>query len=157
MSFADIDRSVLGKTYDTLTYPPVTAAELIDYARSLGVTDPSYLDEETARQGPNRGLIAFPTYVVKLRGGKMMPDEVIREMSRGGFDAGKDIEFFASIRPGDTIKASSTIHEIYEKTGRTGSMYFIVFRTELKNQRDEVVANVDSRLMQPGRRPGEKP
>jgi acyl dehydratase len=151
MSFADIDRSVLGREYDRLTYPPVQADELIAYARKLGVTDPLYLDEEAARKGPYGGLVAFPTYVVKLRGGKHMPDEVIREMTRGGFDAGKDIELGAPIRPGDAITASSTIVDIYEKTGRSGSMYFLVFRQELRNQNGELVANVDSRMMQRGR------
>jgi acyl dehydratase len=151
MSFADIDRSVLGKVYDRLTYPTVTADELTNYARCLGIADPIYLDEASAKQGPYGGLVAFPTYVVKLRGGKMMPDEVVREMSRGGFDAGKDIEFLEPIRPGDTLTASSTILDIYEKTGRSGSMWFVVFRTEVRNQRDEVVANVDSRIMQRGR------
>ena len=156
MSFADIPRSVLGTEYDSMSYPAVTAAELIEYARSLGVTDPIYLDEQAAKQGPHAGLVAFPTYVVKLRGGKMLPPEVAKEMSRDGFDAGKDIEFHAPIRPGDTLTASSTIREIYEKTGRSGSMYFVVFRTQIRNQRGEVVANVDSRLMQRGRKPQEQ-
>ena len=31
MGFADIDRSVLGREYDRLTYPAITAAELIAY------------------------------------------------------------------------------------------------------------------------------
>jgi len=156
MAFADIPRSVLGQEYDRLSYPEVTAEELIHYARKLGVTDPIYLDEEAARRGPNHGLVAFPTYVVKLRGGKMMPPEVVKEMSRGGFDAGKDIEFHAPIRPGDTLTARSTIFDIYEKTGRTGSMWFVVFRTTIENQRGELVANVDSRIMQRGRS-GEEP
>jgi len=152
MSFGDIDRAVLGKEYDAMTYPPITAEELIEYANRLGVADPIYTDQQAAERGPHRGLVAFPTFVVKLRGGRMMPEEVVREMSRGGFDAGKDIEFHAPIRPGDVLTARSTIYDIYEKTGRTGSMYFVVFRTQLTNQRGELVANVDSRLMQPGRK-----
>lgn len=151
MGFADIDRSVIGREYDRLTYPPITAEEIIAYARSLGVTDPIYLDEEAARRGPYGGLVAFPTFVVKLRGNKHMPIEVAREMTRGGFDAGKDIELGEPIRPGDVITATSTITELYEKTGRSGSMWFVVFRQHLVNQRGELVANVDSRMMQRGR------
>jgi acyl dehydratase len=148
MGFADIDRSVLGREYDRLTYPPITAAELISYARTLGVTDPIYLDEAAARSGPYGGLVAFPTFVVKLRGGQHMPMEVAKEMTRGGFDAGKDIELGAPIRPGDVITATSAITELYEKTGRSGSMWFVVFRQHLVNQNGEIVANVDSRMMQ---------
>jgi acyl dehydratase len=151
MGFADIDRSVIGREYDRMTYAPITAAELIAYARSLGVTDPIYLDEEAAKSGPHGGLVAFPTFVVKLRGGQHMPQEVARQMNVGGFDAGKDIEFGVPIRPGDVITATSTITELYEKTGRSGSMWFVVFRQHLVNQDGEMVANVDSRMMQRGR------
>jgi acyl dehydratase len=69
-------------------------------------------------------------------------------MTRAGFDAGKDIELGEPIRPGDVLTASSRITEIYDKTGRSGTMTFLVFRHELRNQRDELVANVDNRLMQ---------
>lgn len=153
MSFADIPRSVLGQEYDCFTYPPIRAEELIEYARTLGVEDPIYLDEQEAKRGPWGGLVAFPTYVVKLRGGAHMPDVVVREMSSGGFDAGKDIDFHAPIRPGDVITARSAIVEIYEKTGRSGSMWFVVYRQELQNQHGELIAHVDSRMMQRGRAP----
>jgi acyl dehydratase len=73
-------------------------------------------------------------------------------MSIGGFDAGKDIEFLEPLRPGDVITATSRIVELYEKTGRSGSMWFVVYRQELRNQRDELVANVDSRIMQRGKK-----
>ncbi len=150
MAFRDIDRSVIGREYDSKTYPPVTAGELLAYARRLGVRDPIYLDERAAADGPFGGLVAFPTYVVKLRGGKHLPPIVLKEMTRNGFDAGKDIEFGVPIRPGDVITTTSRITEIYEKTGRSGSMTFLVFRQELRNQRGELVANVDNRLMQRG-------
>ena len=51
MAFADIDRSVLGREYDRLTYPPINADELIAYAKTLGVTDPIYLDEAGGQAG----------------------------------------------------------------------------------------------------------
>ena len=150
MGFEEIDRSLIGQVYDQFTYHDIRADEMIEYARTLGVKDPIYLDEEAAREGPHGGLIAFPTYVVKLRGGQWMPPEVMKHMTRAGFDAGKDIEFGAPIRPGDRITATSSITEIYEKTGRSGSMWFVVYRQEIRNQRDELVANVDNRLMQRG-------
>jgi len=148
MAFADIDRSVIGREYDRLTYQPIAAEEIVSYAKTLGVPDPIYFDEEAARRGPYGGLVAFPTFVVKLRGGQHLPPEVARQMSIGGFDAGKDIELGVPIRPGDVITATSTITELYEKTGRSGSMWFVVFRQHLENQHGEMVANVDSRMMQ---------
>jgi len=66
---------------------------------------------------------------------------------RAGFDAGKDVEFVSPIRPGDEITLSSHVKEIYEKTGRSGTMVFVVVRSTLKNQRGEVVAHIDHRFM----------
>lgn len=152
MSFADLPRSVLGKEYEVLEYPAVTAEELIAYARSLGVSEPIYLDEAAAGSGPHGGLVAFPTFVVKLGGIQQVPEEVAREMiAAGGFDAGKDIELGVPIRPGDRLTSRSRLLDIYEKTGRSGSMWFVVCRQELHNQRGELVATVDTRLMQRGR------
>jgi len=39
------------------------------------------------------------------------------------------------------------VHDIYEKTGRTGSMNFIVLRTVVTNQRGESVATIDQKMM----------
>jgi hypothetical protein len=39
------------------------------------------------------------------------------------------------------------VHDIYEKTGRSGTMVFIVFRTTVSNQRGETVSVVDQRMM----------
>jgi acyl dehydratase len=63
------------------------------------------------------------------------------------FDAGKDIEFGVPIRPGDRVTVVSTLHELYEETGRSGSMVFVVVRFTMTNQRGERVAVVDNRMM----------
>ena len=51
------------------------------------------------------------------------------------------------VRPGDKLTARSHIHDIYEKTGRSGGMLFIVHRMEFVNQRDELVSIVDWRMV----------
>ena len=61
--------------------------------------------------------------------------------------AGIDIELGAPIRAGDSIDVSSVLKETYEKTGRTGTMIFAVVRSTLTNQKGEVVAYVDHRMM----------
>src|SRR6266404_3519833 len=121
----EFDRSLLGQVFDETPFPPVTKEEIIDYAASLGETNPLYTDEAAAAKGPYGGLIASPTFVTKLRAQKFTPE-----------------------RPGDQLTMLSTIHDIYEKTGRTGSMYFIVIRNEVKNQKGEKVAVIDHRIMQ---------
>jgi acyl dehydratase len=137
----EYDPTIVGKEFDRAEYGPVTAAELIAFARALGETRPEYTQE-----GP--ALVGHPTYCVRYKGQKFYPENLPKTINvRAGFDAGKDIELGAPVRPGDTITISCTLHEIYEKTGRSGSMYFVVIRFTLTNQRGELVAVVDNRFM----------
>ena len=57
-----------------------------------------------------------------------------------GFDGGKECQFYAPIRPGDTITGIDRIAEVYEKTGRSGSMIFIIRESAFTNQQGEKVA-----------------
>ena len=67
----------------------------------------------------------------------------------------KCVEVYGPIRPDDKIIARSEIHDIYEKTGRSGSMLFIVHRMEFSNQKGEPVSVVDwRRVIQPRRGEG---
>ncbi len=61
--------------------------------------------------------------------------------------AGIDLELLVPIRVGDSIRVSSEPKETYEKTGRTGTMIFAVVRSTLTNQKGELVAYVDHRMM----------
>lgn len=140
----DIDRSILGREFDRAEHEPVTAEELISFARALGETAPCYI-----QAGP--GLVAHPTYCVRFKGQKFFPDTLPESLKfRMSFDAGKDIELGVPIRPGDVISIVSTLHDVYEKTGRTGTMVFVVVRFTMTNQRREQVAVVDNRFMYKG-------
>jgi len=140
----DIDPSVLGREFDRAEHVPVTAEALISFALALGETNPCYI-----QAGPE--LIAHPTYCVRFKGNKFFPDTLPETLRfRMSFDAGKDIALGTPIRPGDVITIVSTLHEVYEKTGRTGSMIFVVVRFTMTNQRSEQVAVVDNRFMYKG-------
>jgi len=137
----DLDPAIIGQEFDRTVEGPVTAEELVAFARALGETRPEYTE-------PGPDLVAHPTYCVRFRGGRFYPESLLKLIDvRSGFDAGKDIRLGEPIRPGDTIEVRSTLHEVYEKTGRTGSMYFVVIRFTLVNQRGDTVAVVDNRFM----------
>lgn len=137
----DIDPAIIGEEFDLATYGPVTAEELVEFARALGETRPEYTQ-------PGAGLVGHPTYCVRHKGNRFYPDNLPKSINiRAGFDAGKDIELGVPVRPGDTINVRCTLHEVYEKTGRTGSMYFVVIRFTMTNQRDEMLAIIDNRFM----------
>jgi len=136
-----VDPSILGREFDHAVYGPVTAEELVDFARALGDTHPEYTD-------PGGHLLGHPTFCVRYKGNRFYPESIPKVINvRSGFDAGKDIQLGVPVRPGDTIDVRSTLHEVYEKTGRTGSMYFVVIRFTMTNQRGEMLAIVDNRFM----------
>lgn len=142
-----IDRAIVGQEFDHTVFGPVTEEQILAYAAAYGDTNPLYTDPAAAARGPHGSLIAPPTFAVSLRGQHFMPRQMPRNLGRNGLDAGKDIEIGVPIRPGDVLTGSSTVHDIYEKTGRTGTMVFIVFRTTVTNQRGEIVALVDQKMM----------
>jgi hydroxyacyl-ACP dehydratase HTD2-like protein with hotdog domain len=133
-----LDPALIGSEFDASTSAPVTAEEIREYAASLGETHARYF-------GPDP--VAPPTFCVRFRGNRFSHPGIPRQAFRRGFDAGKDIQFGAPIRAGDVIHTSNVLHEVYEKTGRTGSMVFIVSRQTMTNQRGELVANIDNRFM----------
>jgi acyl dehydratase len=140
----DLDRSIIGEEFDRTTYDPLTAEELVAFATALGETDPHY-----TQPGPD--LVAHPTFAVRFKGKKFFPDNLPESLRfRMSFDAGKDLDVGVPVRPGDAITIVSTLHDVYEKTGRTGTMVFVVVRFTLLNQRGEQVAIVDNRLMYRG-------
>jgi acyl dehydratase len=129
----EFDRSLIGSEFDHSLHGAVSQEDIDAYAAASG--EPLL--------GPG---IAPPTFVVSLRTHRFLPPH-LPNLGRSGFDAGKDIEFGVPVRAGDVLESRSTVHEIYEKTGRSGSMRFIVLRTQVTNQRGERVATIDQKMM----------
>ncbi len=134
----EMDRSFIGEEFDHTVFDPVRREDVLEYMAATGETQPP------ANAGDE--LIAPPTFVVRLRGRRFMPSNLPKEL-RIGLDAGKDIEFGVPVRVGDVLTASSTVHDIFEKTGRTGTMKFLVLRTVVTNQREQQVAVMDQKMM----------
>lgn len=142
----EYDPALIGRVFETTDPVPVSADMIRKFTEAIGETNPIHTDEEAARKGPHGSLTAPPSFAVTFRNGQHFFQHVPR-FGKQGFDAGKDVEFVAPIRPGDSIVLTSHVKEIYEKTGRTGSMVFVIVRSTLKNQKGEVVAHVDHRFM----------
>lgn len=133
-------RAIVGEEFDRTTFEPVTAEQLVAYALACGETDPRW-----TQPGPD--LVGSPTFALSLRGKHFMPKHLPTHLGQHQFDAGKDLEIGVPVLPGDVLTATSTVHDVYEKTGRTGTMTFVVFRTTVVNQRQEMVAVVDQKMM----------
>jgi hypothetical protein len=137
----EFDRAILDKEFDRTETEPVSAESLIAFAKALGETDPRYVEN-----GPD--LVGHPTYCVRYRGRKFLPDDLPAGLNpRMSLDAGKDIDFGRPIRPGDLVTVVSSIHDIYEKTGRTGTMVFLVVRFTITSHAGDHLATIDNRMM----------
>ncbi|MGH7899770.1 MAG: FAS1-like dehydratase domain-containing protein [Candidatus Binatia bacterium] len=139
-----LDRALLGSEFDSSISEPVSAEQIREFAEAAGETNPAYRGEIP---------IATPMFCIKFRGNRFFHPSIPHEALLRGFDAGKDMEFGAPIRAGDVIHMKNVLHEVYEKTGRSGSMVFLVSRQTMTNQNGELVARIDSRfVLRPGKR-----
>ena len=142
----DFDPSIINKVFETTDPVPVSREKIAKFCETISEANPIFTDDEAAKKGPYGGIIAPPGFATTFRNGRHFFQHIPR-FGKQGFDAGKDVEFVAPIRAGDKISLHSHVKEIYEKTGRTGTMVFVVIRSTLKNEKDEVVAHIDHRFM----------
>lgn len=138
----EYDESVIGVEQEVGSFD-VTAEQIAAYCEAVGEKSPLYIDEAAAKAGPHGGIIAPPGLVHTVSVGRGLNANV--KFGNTGFHAGERLESIAPMRPGDHITATSQVKEVYEKTGRTGSMVFEVTRTVFRNQHgEEVVATEKS-------------
>ena len=139
MEIEELKTKFLNRDFDEKDFP-VTAEAMVDFATSVGETASHYTD------AGHPDFRAVPTFPGRFHGRRMLPEDFPR---LGGIplDAGKAVMPQAPIRPGVTLTGRSHLHEIYEKTGRTGRMIFLVSRMEVRDPSEKLVSIVDSRLV----------
>jgi hypothetical protein len=140
MDPAELKEKFTGFVFDEIELD-INADSLVGFATACGETLPKFTNPEDA------DFQGVPNYLTRVHGTQALPKDFPVEMHRC-FDAGKSIEFHAPVRQGDKIKGRSEIADIFEKSGRSGSMLFIVHRMNFYNQGDEHLATVDWRLVQ---------
>ena len=126
----------LNKSFDEKTFN-IDPAVTTEYARLSGELSEKYLDTN------HPDFQAPPTYLACLSGRRSMPEDFPR--FGFGMDAGKGIECFVPVRPGQALVGRTHLHDIYTKTGRSGRMIFVVTRIEFYDEAGVHVANSDSR------------
>jgi hypothetical protein len=115
------------------TAPPITATveagHLKWFAEAIGDRDPRWLKE------------APPTFLVALAPPSMHLAEA-EEYGKGWLNGGNRFEYIEPVRVGDRITATGRVADVYEKTGSSGSLLFIIFETEYVNQHGRTVARL---------------
>lgn len=138
------DASVVGVEVEAGRFE-VKKEHILDFCAAIGDANPLFTDEKAAGAGPYGGIIAPPAFYTSMRTGQGLDPRVV--YGNMTMNAGQHWEFVAPVRPGDVITASTKVHEIFEKTGRSGRMVFLVRRTTYRNQRAETVAVADASMV----------
>ena len=129
------DRGQIGQSADLGTHQ-ITADMINRYATAIG-------HGSTDEKGP----IAGPMFCNVLTSGAAEQPKVKVEGGRRRFMAGQSYEPLAPIRPGDSLKAVVRIADMYEKTGRSGGMLFVIRETTFTNQDNLDVAKIRHSLV----------
>jgi acyl dehydratase len=113
------------------------------FAKATGQADPVYTDEAAARGAGHPGLPVPPTFLFCLEMEAPNP-AAIRELLgmdyRSLLHGEQGFSYHAMAYAGDTLTFRQHIEDIYDK--KNGALEFVVRKTRVSNQRDELVAEL---------------
>jgi len=129
-------RDMIGRMLSTGS-ATVTGEHIAAFARALGDEHPWHVDPDAARRGPFGALVAPPTYPIAfmtqaLAGGM----EAFLEL---GLDFAtlvhgeQEFEYVRPVTAGETLALTGRIADVYEKTGASGALDFVVIETEARD------------------------
>ena len=134
----DLKTRFLNLEFDTKEFE-IDQERVLAVARSSGESLPEFTDPAHANfQAP-------PAFVASLASGRHLP---IDFPSLGGIpmDGGKAVTTLSPVRVGVPLTGKTHLHDIYDKSGRSGRMIFIVARMEIFDGAEHV-ATSDSRMV----------
>jgi acyl dehydratase len=121
----------------------VERGKIKEFARAVGDLNPFYLDERVGQASEFGDIIAPPTFLTTFRDESADTAALLREL---GTDISRvlhgeqEFELHRPIRPGETFLCRSKVVDIYEKTGKSGPMAFVVREMAVTDRTNEVVA-----------------
>ncbi len=139
LDIEDLKKRFLKVDFDEQTFS-VTAAKLVDYAKTCGEQAPRYTDPS------HPDFQAPPTFPSSFSAGRRLP-EGFPNLPGLGMDAGKAVSPKKPIRADTKLTGRSHIHDIYTKSGRSGRMVFIVLRMDLFDPAGEHLASADTSMV----------
>ncbi len=144
MGDLEFDHDSIGRESQGKTLT-ITKEQILAYCKAVNDTNPLFTDEEAAKAGPYGTLIAPPTLLTTLiGGGQTDPGLKFGNMQVLG---GSRIDWKGIVRAGDTVSAVTSVAEVYQKTGRSGAMVFVVTRTRYINQDGAEVGSMDTSIV----------
>lgn len=134
------DRSLLGVDYPGGVFH-IDKEIILQCCRAIGESDPIYIDEVAAQNAGHPTILAPPAFCAVFVRGLGRPDVKLK-FGRNTFHANESIETRAQVYAGDTLTATTRLKEVYAKTGRSGTMAFVVWVTSFVNQHGHEVATI---------------
>jgi acyl dehydratase len=141
-----VNTSVVGKEYPPF---PVTVerGKINEFALAIGDANPFYLDDQVGAASEWGDIIAPPTFAVTFRGERVDSGALLRDL---GVDISRvlhgeqEFEIVRQLTPGETYLCRTKVVDIYEKTGKSGPMAFVVRETAITDRTNEIVATMRS-------------
>ena len=135
----DLREKFLGTVFDECVVT-LNPEEIAQYALSCGETAPKFLDPSDSNfQAP-------PTIASSFNPKKSYPDG-FPKIAGLGMDAGKSVTLEKPIRAGQEITLTTSMHDIYTKSGRSGRMVFFVNRTTITDSQGAALGASDTSVV----------
>ncbi|MEM7250511.1 MAG: MaoC family dehydratase N-terminal domain-containing protein [Pseudomonadota bacterium] len=133
----ELKERFLNLEFDTKAFE-IDPTKVAAAAAAAGYSEPEFTD-------PNhQDFQVMPPFLASFASGRRLP---IDFPSLGGIsmDGGKAVTSHQPVRATTALTGKTHLHEIYDKSGRSGRMIFIVARTELYDEAGGHYATVDAR------------
>jgi acyl dehydratase len=140
-------------TSASVKYYEVEKGAIRRFADAVDDANPLYQDEDYASKSKYGSIIAPPGFFgwsqKQARGSPLavdIPPELELAFNKAGYplslvlDGGMEYEFFQPVHAGDILAAVTTVRNLRERTGETGSIIVSFLDTVYHNQNGELVA-----------------
>lgn len=131
-------RDLLGVDHPVGTYK-VTREAILEFCKVVGEQNPLHTDEEAARRKGFRSLVAPPTLPLIYHPYRSLPD-IALDFPGVMTNGGQSIEVLKPVQAGDSLEVKVCLKDVYTKTGRSGTMVFVVWEATYTNQVGVIVA-----------------
>ena len=133
----DLKSKFLNLEFDTKAFE-IDVEKVAAAAKAAGETLPEFTDPEHPE------FQVMPAFLASFGSGRRLP---IDFPSLGGIsmDGGKAVTSHKPVRRDTQLTGKTHLHDIYDKSGRSGQMVFIVARTQLYDPEGTHYATLDSR------------
>ncbi len=131
-----ISREYIGRRSSPIEWN-IEPGHIRRFAEAIGDPNPIYYEEEAARAAGYPSIPAPPTFAAALR-----PNDARQGIAIDWgklLHGGQEFVYHRPIYAGDRLTLVQTIQDVYEKSGKAGTMDFLVLETTGRDAAGEVV------------------